>query len=414
MHKSYTKVSSYEAQEGEIKKVVLLYSGGLDTSCILKWIQDQYKAEVVTLTMDLGQQVDDLEQIKAKALKLGAVEAYVIDAKDEFADKYLSKAIKANGAYQGDYYISTISRYIMAEKAIEVAKAEGANAVAHGCTGKGNDQIRIEATSMVLDPTMKIIAPVREWMMGRDEELEYAKKHGIQVSQRADFPYSSDDNMWGITWESGEIEDFAAIPKSEKFLTVTPVEKAPDKAELLTLSFDKGIPVAMNGKPFKLASLIQECNAKGSAHGIGVCYMVEDRVVGLKVRGVYEHPGAHLILSAHKKLEQLVSSRQENEFKGMVDQKWGYLCYGAQWFDPLMQDLNAFCDKVNEKVNGEVTLKLHKGKADVVAIKSPNALYDAKLATFMKDYSFNQNCSAGFIELYSLQMKLAAQVQKAK
>ncbi len=414
MEKSYEKVSSYEAKEGNIKKVVLLYSGGLDTSCILKWIQDQYKAEVVTLTMDLGQQVDDLEAIKTKALKLGATEAHVIDAKDEFADRYLAAAIKANGSYQGDYYISTISRYIMAEKAIEIAKMENADAIAHGCTGKGNDQIRIEASCLVLAPEMKIIAPVREWMMGRDEELEYAKKHGIQVSQRPDFPYSSDDNMWGITWESGEIEDFAAIPKADKFLTVTPVEKAPEKAEFVTLTFDKGVPVAVNGKAMKLANLIQQCNQVGARHGIGICYMVEDRVVGLKVRGVYEHPGAHIIISAHKKLEQLVCSRQENEFKGVVDQKWGYLCYGAQWFDPLLEDLNTYCDKVNQKVTGEVTVKLHKGKADVVAIKSPNALYDAKLATFMKDYTFNQNCSAGFIELYSLQMKLAQQVKNSQ
>ena len=408
---AYQKVSSYEGKVGEVKKVVLLYSGGLDTSCILKWIQDHYHAAVVTLTLDLGQQVDDLQKIALKAKKLGAVNSYVLDVRDEFADRYLVAAIKANGSYQGDYYISTISRYLMAEKAIEIAELEGADTIAHGCTGKGNDQIRLEATALAIKPDIKIIAPVREWAMGRDEEIEYARKHGIEISQSLDFPYSSDDNMWGITWECGEIEHPAEVPKIEKFLTVNTVEKAPEEAEMVDLEFEKGVPVALNGEKMNLADLIAELNAIGKVHGVGVCYMIEDRVVGLKVRGVYEHPGAHILISAHKKLEIFICTRAENEFKGMVDQKWGYMCYGALYFDPLVEDLNAFCDKLNEKVCGTVKVKLHKGKADVVALKSPYALYDEKLATFMTDYSFNQNCSSGFIELYGLQMKLANQVK---
>lgn len=412
MHQEYKKISSYEAEPGKIKKVVLLYSGGLDTSCILKWIQEKYQADVVTLTLDLGQQVDDLVKIKEKALTLGASAAYVLDVKDEFADRYLSRAIKANGTYQNDYYISTISRFLMAEKCIEIAEKEQADTVAHGCTGKGNDQIRIEATALALKPDIKILAPVREWALGREEELEYAKQHGIEVVQRPDFPYSSDDNMWGVTWESGEIEDLNAVPKVEKFLTVSQIEDTPDKAEFVELGFVRGVPRSINGKEMKLAALIQEANKIGSRHGVGVSYMIEDRVVGLKIRGVYEHPGAHLIISAHKKLEALVCTRLENEFKPLVDLKWGQLCYGALWLDPLMDDLNAFCDKVNERVTGTVKVKLLKGKAEVVALESPNALYDSKLATFMKDYSFNQNCSPGFIELYSLQMKLAHQVRQ--
>lgn len=406
---TYIPVSSYEAKPGEAKKVVLLYSGGLDTSCILKWIQEKYIADVVTVTLDLGQQADDLEAIKLKALKLGASEAYVLDCKDEFAERYLTKAIKANGSYEGDYYISTISRYLMAEKVIEIANKEGADAIAHGCTGKGSDQIRLEASALALKPDIKIIAPVRQWAMGRDEELAYAKEHGIEVVQRADFPYSSDDNMWGVTWESGEIEDPKVAPKIDKFLTVNLVENTPDKAELVELEFEQGIPVALNGQKMKLSSLIGALNAKGKTHGIGVTYMIEDRVMGLKIRGVYEHPGAHVIISAHKKLEMFVSTKREVEFKGMVDQKWGSLCYEALWFDPLMEDLNAFCNKLNERVSGKVTVRLHKGKADVVALDSKFALYDSKLSTFMTDYSFNQNCSAGFIELYGLQMKLAHQ-----
>ncbi|AJF61803.1 TPA: argininosuccinate synthase [Candidatus Woesearchaeota archaeon] len=410
MKNGYMKVSSYEGKEGKVKKVVLLYSGGLDTSCILKWIQDKYRVEVIAVCMDLGQQADDLQKIKEKALKLGAVKVYVLDVKDEFAEQYISKLIKANGSYQGDYHISTISRYIMAKKAIEIAGKEGADAIAHGCTGKGNDQVRIEATALALKPDIKIIAPVREWAMGRDEEIEYAKKHGIEVLQTEEFPYSSDDNMWGVTWEGGEIEDNYAVPKISKFLNITLPENAPDKPEYIEIGFEEGIPVSIKGKKMKLAELIIELNKIGKKHGIGLVYMVEDRLVGLKVRGVYEHPGAHIIIEAHKKLELFVCTRAENEFKQQVDSKWSYMCYAAQWMDPLMEDLNAFCDSINKRVTGKVKVKLYKGKAEIVALDSKNALYDRKLATFMKDYSFNQNCSPGFIEIYSLQMKLANQV----
>lgn len=408
-NESYKKISSYEAKE--IKKAVLLYSGGLDTSCILKWIQDKYGAEVITLTLDLGQQVDDLEKIEQKALKLGAKKAYVLDVKDEFANDYLKKLIKANGSYQGEYHISTISRYLMAKKAIEIAKFENADCIAHGCTGKGNDQVRIEATALSLNPEIKIIAPVREWAMGRDEEIEYAKKHGIEVVQKIDFPYSCDDNMWGVTWEGGEIEDNNEMPKIEKFLTVNLAENAPDNYELLKLGFEKGVPVSINGIKMKLSSLIMHLNKIGAKHGIGVTYMIEDRLVGLKVRGVYEHPGASIIINAHKKLEMFCSTRMQNEFKSMIDSKWAYMCYGAQWMEPLMDDLNAYCDSINEKVTGEATIKLFKGKAEVVALDSVNALYDKKLITFNKDMSFNQACSPGFIEIYSLQMKMAGKIK---
>lgn len=412
---TYKKIASYEAKIGEVKKVVLLYSGGLDTSCILKWIQDKYNVEVITLTLDLGQQVDDLEKIKEKALKLGAVKAYVLDVKDEFAEKYLAKLIKANGAYQGNYYISTISRYIMAKKAIEIAQKEGADSIAHGCTGKGNDQVRIESTAIALKPDIKIIAPVREWAMGRDQELEYAKKHDIEVIQKEDFPYSCDDNMWGVTWESGEIEDTNEVPKIEKFLTVNLIEDTPDKPEFMEIGFENGLPVSINGVKSKLSEVIMKFNKIGAKHGIGVTYMVEDRLVGLKIRGVYEHPGAAIIMKAHKKLELFVCTRSQNEFKAGIDHKWAYLCYGSSWMDPLMDDLNSYCDSVNSKVNGTVKLKLYKGKAEVVALDSPNALYDEKLCTFYTDYSFNQNCSPGFIEIHTLQMKMAQMVKnKAK
>ncbi|MBI3379982.1 argininosuccinate synthase [Candidatus Gottesmanbacteria bacterium] len=409
----YIKVSSHEAKIGEAKKVLLLYSGGLDTSVILKWIQDNYKAQVVTLTLDIGQQHDDLMVIKKKALKFGAVEAIVADAKDEFAQEFIAKGIKANASYQGDYHLSTpMGRAILAKKAVEYAEKTGADCIAHGCTGKGNDQVRIEGYILTLSHKTKIIAPVREWDMDRDEEIKYAQKHGIPVPARLDFPYSVDDNMWGMTWEGGEVEDPGEIPQVENFLTTyTLAKNAPDKEELVTISFSEGIPVALNGTKMKLSVLIQKLNKIAGLHGVGVVHLLEDRLVGLKTRGVYELPAGHVIISAHKDLEKYVSTRHLNQLKQEMDIKWAYFCYGALWFDPVMQAINAFNDKVNEKVTGEVTVKLFKGKATVVAIKSPYAL-DYVSFNNTEGYKFNTNSSAGFIEIYSLQMKLANQIKK--
>ncbi len=406
---NYIKVSSYEGKKGEVKKVVLLYSGGLDTSMMLKWIQDNYQAEVIALTVDIGQQADDLVAIKKKAIKLGAVKAFVIDAKNEFAYHYLAWGIKANASYQGEYHLSTpLGRPLLAKVAVDIARQEGADTIAHGCTGKGNDQVRIEGTVLTLAPEMKIIAPVREWSMGRDEQLKYVKKHKIPVKQTASSPYSYDDNMWGVTGESGEIEDPGLVPPLEKILQVcTLPEKAPDKPQLIKLEFVRGLPVALDGKPMNLTKLIVQLNKIGAKHGVGIAHHIEDRLVGLKVRGIYEAPGAEIIIKAHHDLEKYVCTRQENEFKSIVDTKWAYLCYGALWYEPLMMNLQAYLEKVNQKVTGEVTLRLFKGRAEAVAIKSDNALYKPKLATFMKDSSFNQNCSAGFIEIYSLQMRTA-------
>ena len=406
---SYTKVSSYEAREGEVKKVVLLYSGGLDTSVLLKWIQDKYHSEVIALTLDLGQQGDDLEAIKQKALMLGAKKAYVIDAKDEFAEAYLSHMIKANGSYQGEYHISTVSRYLMAKIAIMVAAKEQADAIAHGCTGKGNDQVRLESSMLTLNPNIKVIAPVREWDMSRDAEIDYAKKHHIPVPVKKDFPYSVDDNMWGMTWEGGEIEDPRLIPQIDRFQKASRIiEKTPNKPQLINLEFKKGIPYKLNGKVYKLADLIMRLNKLGGKHGVGVVHHVEDRLIGLKTRGVYEHPGAHTIIQAHRNLEKYVCTRMENELKETMDIKFGYLCYGAIWFDPIMDDIRAFNDKINEKVDGKVTVRLFKGHATVVAMKSPHGLhhvsFDAGKAT-----AFNVMTSAPFIEVYSMQMRLSQQ-----
>ncbi|MEX0895566.1 MAG: argininosuccinate synthase [Patescibacteria group bacterium] len=414
MQETYQKVSSYEGRKGEIKRVVLLYSGGLDTSVMLKWIQDEYDAEVIALTIDIGQQADDLEKIRKKALKLGATEALVIDAKNEFAYHYIARGIKANGHYQGRYYLSTpLGRPLLAKIAVDVAREYQADTIAHGCTGKGNDQVRIEGSVLTLAPEMKLIAPVREWGMGREEELEYAKKHNIPVKQTSDSPYSYDDNMWGVTGESGEIENPALVPPLDKILQVCRLpEKALDKPQYVKLRFVKGIPTELDGKRLGLVEMIDKLNQIGAKHAVGIAHHIEDRLIGLKVRGLYEAPAAEIIIKAHYDLEKYVSTRAENEFKSGIDTKWAYLCYGALWYEPLMDDLNAYIDKVNEKVTGLVTVKLFKGMSEVVAVDTANSIFDEKLATFMKDVTFNQNASPGFIELYTLQMRLAQNTER--
>lgn len=406
---TYLKVSSYEGRKGEIRKVVLLYSGGLDTSVMLKWIQEEYHAQVIALTIDIGQQADNLDAIREKAIKLGAVKAYVIDAKKEFAYHYLAKGIKANARYQGDYHLATpLGRPLLAKIAVDIAREENCDCIAHGCTGKGNDQVRIEGTILTLAPEMKIIAPVREWGMGRDEELEYAEKHKIPVKQTKDSPYSYDDNMWGVSAEGGEIENPALVPNLPAILQVCNiVENTPNNPTFVKIGFLKGVPVQLDSQDLDLPSIILKLNKIGAEHGVGVTHHLEDRVVGLKVRGVYEAPAAHILVHAHEALEKFVCTREENAFKATVDQKWGYLCYGALWHEPLMDDLNAFVDKINEKVTGVVNIKLFKGRADVVALETPNSIFDEKLATFMKSNAFNQNCSAGFTEIYTMQMRLS-------
>lgn len=407
----YVKVASYEGVKGKVKKVVLLYSGGLDTSTMLKWIQDEYKAKVIAITIDVGQQTDDLEEVRKKALKLGAIKALVIDAKDEFANDYLSKAIKANVMYQGTYHVSTISRYLFAKLVVRIASEEGADAIAHGCTGKGTDQIRIEGAALAYNPDIKILAPVREWSMGRKEQIEYCRTHGIPVKQTSEKPYSYDDNMWGVTAEGGEIENPALVPPLEKILQITRTpEEAKNTPEYIKIEFVKGVPVALDGKPKPLKDIILDLNRRAGEHAVGIVHSIEDRVIGLKIRGVYEAPAAETLIEAHKALEQYTSTMRENKFKALVDQEWSYLTYGALWNEPLIESLNAYIDKTNQKVTGTVTMKLYKGRVEAVALETPNTIFDEKLATFMEPTDhFNQNASAGFIEHYTSQMVKAQQ-----
>lgn len=412
---SYVKVASHEAKKGEFKKCLLLYSGGLDTTTMLKWIQEEYEADVVAVTLDLGQTADDLAAIKQKALDMGAVEAITYDGKDLMAE-LCGEAIKHNAQYQGGYSLSTpLGRVAITKIAVEVAEQYGCDVVAHGCTGQGNDQVRFEGYITTLNPKLKTIAPVREWAMGRDEQIEWAESRGIPIEQTKTKPYSYDENMWGNTGEGGEIENPELIPPLENILKWcnTP-EQAPDEKEVVKIGFEKGIPVSINGEGKDLKDIIFDLNALGGKHGVGFFHLIEDRFVGLKVRGVYENPGAFILVSAHQNLEQLVSTREENELKKFLDTKWSYLCYAAKYFDPAMDNIRAFGDSQNEKVSGEVTVVLYKGNCQVVSLTSPNSLFDENLATFNKDAKFNANSSAGFIELWNLPQKTAYGVKHHK
>jgi len=339
----------------------------------------------------------------------------VHDARQEFAEQLLTKAIKANADYQGGYALGCpLGRVIISEIAVRFANQHQCQVIAHACTGKGNDQVRFEGYILTLNPELKIIAPVREWGMGREEELEYAAKHNIPVKQKKDSPYSYDENMWSNTGEGGEIENPELQPPLERILQwcKTP-EQAPNEPAFLDVEYVKGVPIAINGNKAPLYQLIATANKIGALHGVGVVQLIEDRVVGLKVRGVYENPAAAILIAAHKKLEQLVSTREENELKPFLDQKWSYLAYGAKWFEPVMSHINAFIDSHNEKVTGKVTVKLYKGQITVVALSSPYSLFDHNLATFNRSSAFNQNASAGFIELYTLPMRTAARIAAA-
>jgi argininosuccinate synthase len=408
------KTASYEAEPGEVGRVLLLYSGGLDTSVMLKWIQDEYEAEVVALTVNLGQPGEDYDVVKGKAEQLGAVDAFVVDAREEFAREYVLPAIKANGLYGGGYPLFTaLGRPLIAKLAVEYARKTGCDTIAHGCTGKGNDQVRIESTVITLDPDMKIIAPVRGWQMGREEEVAYAREHGIPVKGGTETPpYSIDDNLWGRSSEGGPIEDISEPPHDDVFDLVTRPEEAPDEPEDVVVEFVRGAPVALNGEELGLVELLERAGELGSKHGVGIVDHIEDRIVGLKVRDLYEVPAAAIVLTAHKELEKLVGTIHQNNFKPQLDAHWAYLVYAGLWYEPLLSDLNAFMDSVNEQVTGTVTMRLYKGSARPVARQSPNALYDPALAGFGESGGlFSQQASPGFIELWSLQSRMAYRVR---
>ncbi len=409
------RTAGYEADPAEVRRVLLLYSGGLDTSVMLKWIQDRYGAEVVCLTVNLGQPGEDYGVIEDKAQRLGALECHVVDARERFAADFVAPAIRANALYGGGYPLFTaLGRPLIAELAVEYARRSGCDTIAHGCTGKGNDQVRIEATVATLAPELKTIAPVRSWQMGREEEIAYAREHGIPVKGGAEVtPYSIDDNLWGRSSEGRWIEDLGHAPEDDVFQLVTRPELAPDEAETVTVGFEAGVPVALNGERLGLVDLLEAAAEIGCRHGVGIVDHIEDRIVGLKVRDIYEAPAAAIVLTAHQELEKLVGTIHQNQFKPGLDQKWAYLVYAGLWWEPLRADLDAYMDAVNAQVTGTIGLRLYKGSVRVVTRSSPNAVYDADLASFAESGGlFSQASSPGFIELWSLQSRMAHQIRQ--
>ncbi len=384
-------------------RVVLAYSGGLDTSVMICWISEKYNADVITLTVDVGQGVD-LKAVEEKALTLGAVKHYSLDAKSEFVTDYIFPAIKANAIYEDKYPLSSaLSRPLIALKMVEIAKKEGAKIVAHGCSGKGNDQVRFDITIKALAPDLKVIAPVRDWQLTRDEEIEFAKVRKLPIPLQKRNPYSIDQNLWGRSIECGVLENPENEPPEEVFEWTMPPEKCPDKPEYVTIYFEKGVPCKINDEEIDPVLLITKLNKIGGMHGIGRIDHVEDRVVGIKSREVYECPAATILLEAHKDLEKMVLTSHEVTFKKFVDSQWAFLVYAGLWVDPLRNDLEAFINKTQERVTGRVKLKLYKGNLRVVGRSSKYSLYDLKLATYEVGTTFNQSSARGFIKLWGLQ-----------
>jgi argininosuccinate synthase len=414
---SVQPTASYVADPAEVHRVLLLYSGGLDTSVMLKWIQDEYEAEVVALTVNLGQPGEDYDVIRGKAMHIGAIEAHVVDAREEFAQNYVRPAIKANAIYGAGYPLFTaLGRPLIAKLAVEYARRTGCDTIAHGCTGKGNDQVRIEATIATLAPELKVIAPVRQWRMGRDEEVRYAREHGIPVKGGSETaPYSIDDNLWGRSSEGRWIEDLEHVPEDDVFQLVTRPEAAPDEPEVVNVEFERGVPVALDGERLELVELLDRAAILGARHGVGIVDQIEDRIVGLKVRDIYEIPAAAILLLAHQELERLVGTIHQNQLKPLLDQRWAYLVYAGLWWEPLREDLDAYMSAANAQVTGTIGIKLYKGSARVVTRSSPHAVYDPQLATFAESGGlFSQAASPGFIELWSLQSRMAWRVRHGK
>src|SRR5690625_3109639 len=394
------------------EKIVLAYSGGLDTSISIKWLQEKYNYDVIALSIDMGE-AKDLEEVRQKALDVGAIKSVVIDGKKLLADGYLMSALKANALYEGKYPLSSaLSRPLISKLLVEVAEQEGAVAVAHGCTGKGNDQVRFEISIRALNPDIKIVAPVREWGMTRDEQIEYAREKGIPIPVNIDNPFSIDANIWGRACEAGVLENPWNEAPEEAFDWTNPVENTPDEAEYVEISYEKGIPVALNGQQMDIVDLIETLNDIGGKHGIGRIDHIENRLVGIKTREVYESPAALILIHGHQEMEFLTMTREVSQFKTTVENQFIQLIYDGLWYSPLRKALNAFIDETQETVTGTVRVKLFKGNYMVVARKSPYSLYNEELATYEKGDMFDHNAAVGFIKLWGLPTEINAKNQK--
>ncbi|MDR0922542.1 MAG: argininosuccinate synthase [Lactobacillales bacterium] len=392
------------------KKVVLAYSGGLDTSVAIKWLADM-DYDVYAVCLDVGEG-RDLDFIKKKALNVGAVESFVIDAKEEFATQYVATALKGNLFYENKYpLVSALSRPLISKKLVEVAKKIDADAIAHGCTGKGNDQVRFEVAINALAPGLEVIAPVRDWKWSREEEIQYAMDNGIPIPADLDNPYSIDMNLWGRAIEAGILENPWEVCPEDAFEMTNSIEDAPEIPEFIELTFEKGLPIALDGKKLPLHELIKEVNILAGKHGIGRIDHIENRLVGIKSREVYECPGAVVLLKAHKDLEDLTFIRETSHFKPIIENELSNLIYNALWFNPATQALQAYLDATQEVVNGVVRVKLYKGNAIPEGRKSENSLYDENLATYTSADEFDQDAAVGFIKLWGLPTKVNSQVQ---
>jgi argininosuccinate synthase len=397
--------------EKEIKKVVLAYSGGLDTSIIIPWLKENFNnCEVIAVAADVGQG-EELNGLEEKAKKTGASKLYIADLKKQLVEDYIWPTLKADAVYEGKYLLGTsFARPLIAKRLVEIAKAEGADAIAHGCTGKGNDQVRFELSIKAFAPDMTIIAPWRIWnIKSRDEEIDYAEAHNVPLNITRETNYSKDKNLWHLSHEGLDLESPANEPKYDKILElgVSP-EKAPDKPEYVTISFEKGIPVKVNGEKLCGVDIIAKLNKIGGANGIGIADIVENRLVGMKSRGVYETPGGTILYHAHKKLEEICLDKDTFHYKEGVAQKFAELVYDGKWFTPLREALSAFVDSTQETVTGDVKLKLYKGNIIDAGVTSPYSLYDEEIATFSEDHVYNQADASGFINLFGLPITVQA------
>lgn len=393
------------------KKIVLAYSGGLDTSVAIPWLKDKGYDEIIAVCLNVGQPGTDMDFIQKKALEVGASESYAIDVQDEFADKYVAPVIKSNALYEGDYpLVSALSRPLIIDHLVNIAHDHGATAIAHGSTGKGNDQVRFEAAIHALDPDLEIEAPIRDFHWSREEEIDYAKEHNVPVPIGKKSPYSIDCNLWGRANEAGILENpWNQAPDDAWGMSVSP-EEAPDEPVFLDLTFEKGLPVAIDGTPMPLATLIKNLNKVAGDNGIGRIDKIENRMVGIKSREVYEAPGAAVIMTAHHELENLTLERDIAHYKPLIEQQITNMIYEAKWITPLFDALMAFVDETQKNVNGVVKMKLYKGNVTAVARKSPNSLYDENLATYTSADSFDQEAAAGFIKLWTLPATVYEQV----
>lgn len=398
-----------------IKKVVLAYSGGLDTSVIVRWLVENYGCEVICFTADMGMGVPARE-LKKKAVDSGASKLIIKDIREEFVNDYIMPALKANALYEGKYPMATsLGRPLISKWLVKIAQQEGADAIAHGCTGKGNDQVRMEVAARALDPSLKIIAPLREWeMKTRDDEIEYAKQYKIPVAATKKSPYSTDSNLWGSSIECGILEDPWIEPPADSYLEMKPIEEAADEAEYITVSFDRGIPVRLNGRKMKTLTIIERVKKLGIKHGIGRIDMVENRVVGIKSREIYEAPAAEILIKAHQELESLTLDREIMHLKQMFSVKFSELIYYGLWFTPLRKALSAFMDSTQEAVTGEVRMKLYKGHCITVGRRSPYSLYSTSLATYDVGDQFDHSAAKGFIEIFGLPSRVISSIQKMK